>query len=216
MLACRPQQPPSVVLALGAHCDDVEIGCAGTLGRLRTTWPEVRFHWCVLSGGSERAAETTRAAERLLGRDQVVVEVADFRQSYFPHEGGAIKDWFERLKAAVAPDLVFTHCRDDAHQDHRIVSELTWNSFRNHMVLEYEIPKYDGDMGRPNFYVPLTAQQLEEKCRLLMDCFPSQHARAWFTPKTFEAIARLRGIECNAPDGYAEAFYARKAVWTPG
>jgi LmbE family N-acetylglucosaminyl deacetylase len=137
--------------------------------------------------------------------------VETFRGSYFPQEYAALKDYFEEIKKTCQPDLILTHYRGDLHQDHRVVNELTWNTFRDHSILEYEIPKFDGDLGHPNAFVPLSRQQLQRKCDVLMDCFPSQAGRAWFTRDTFEAIARLRGIESNAPEGYAEAFYVRKA-----
>jgi LmbE family N-acetylglucosaminyl deacetylase len=203
-------KPRPVVLLLGAHSDDIEIGCAGTLLQLAGRLPHARFVWVTFSADGEREAETRAAAMRLLaGVEDVVMSVERFRGSYFPHEGIALKDNFESLKR-FAPDVVFTHCRHDLHQDHRIINELTWNCFRDHAVLEYEIPKFDGDLAAPNIFVPLTRDQLEKKCEILMNCFPSQRARKWFTPETFRALARLRGIECNAPEGYAEGFFARK------
>ncbi len=201
------------VLLLGAHCDDIEIGCGGTLLRMAAALPQAEFLWVTLSSDAGRAAETREAAKRLLaGSRAVTVHCETFRGSYFPHEGARIKDFFESLKGRVQPDLILTHHGGDLHQDHRVTSELTWNTFRNHMILEYEIPKFDGDLGRPNVYVPLTAGELAAKTRVLLECFPSQRDRSWFTGETFSALARLRGIECNAPGGYAEAFYARKLV----
>jgi LmbE family N-acetylglucosaminyl deacetylase len=198
------------ILLLGAHCDDIEIGCGGTVMKLAERYPEGRFVWVTLSSDAEREAETRAAASRLLsGCADHHVFVERFPGSYFPHCGRELKDFVEGLKR-YAPDLVLTHCRHDLHQDHRIVNELTWNTFRNHAVLEYEIPKFDGDLGVPNTYVPLTREQLARKCDMLLECFPSQAPRAWFTRDTFEALARLRGIECNAPEGVAEAFYGRK------
>jgi LmbE family N-acetylglucosaminyl deacetylase len=198
------------ILLLGAHCDDIEIGCGGTLLCLAARYPEARFVWVTLSADDRREAETRQAASRLLAdAPNTLVEVKHFRGSYFPHLGPEIKDFVEQLKR-FEPDLVLTHFRHDLHQDHRVVNELTWNTFRNHTVLEFEIPKFDGDTAQPNVYVPLTRAQLELKCRVLMESFPSQHARSWFTPDTFRAIARLRGIECNAPEGFAEGFYGRK------
>lgn len=198
------------ILLLGAHCDDIEIGCGGTVARLCERYPAARFVWVTLASEGEREAETRKAAAHLLAKaSETEIFVEKFRGSYLPHEGAALKDYVDALKR-FAPDLVLTHFRDDLHQDHRIVNELTWNTFRNHSVLEYEIPKFDGDLGVPNTYVPLTRDQLDAKCQMLMDCFPSQHTRSWFTPDTFRALARLRGIECNAPDGFAEAFHGRK------
>jgi LmbE family N-acetylglucosaminyl deacetylase len=203
------------ILLLGAHCDDIEIGCGGTLLQLVRQRPAARLVWVTFSADDEREAETRAAAALLLaGARDPVVRVERFRGSYFPHEGSALKDCFESLKA-YAPDCIVTHHRHDLHQDHRVVNELTWNTFRNHVVLEYEIPKFDGDLGQPNVYVPLTKAQLARKCEILMECFPSQRARAWFSPATFEAMARIRGIECNAPEGYAEAFYGRKVLLQP-
>ena len=212
MLPFRPVTTSAAptFLLLGAHCDDIEIGCGGTVRQLAQRHPQARFVWVTLSSDAERAAETRAAAARLLaGAGNVQVHVESFRGSYFPHCGVELKDYVDGLKA-LAPDLVLTHCRHDLHQDHRIVNELTWNTFRNHAVLEYEIPKFDGDLGVPNVYVPLTREQMRQKCDMLLECFPSQHPRQWFTRDTFEAIARLRGIECNAPEGFAEAFYGRK------
>ncbi|WKZ12102.1 MAG: PIG-L deacetylase family protein [Gammaproteobacteria bacterium] len=201
------------ILLLGAHCDDIEIGCGGTLLRMAAAYPQAGFLWVTLSGDAARAAETRAAAKRLLiGAGSLTVLCETFRGSYFPYDGARIKDYFESLKARVQPDLIFTHHGGDLHQDHRVTSELTWNTFRNHMILEYEIPKYDGDLGRPNCYVPLSAADLATKNRILSECFPSQRGRGWFTTETFTGLARLRGIECNAPDGYAEAFHARKLV----
>lgn len=201
---------PRTVLLLGAHCDDLEIGCGGTILQMAAKWPDAKFVWVTFSAGAEREAETRNAASSLLsGARNSIVEVCDFRGSYFPHEGEKIKDHFETLKQH-KPDLILTHYRQDLHQDHRVINELTWNTFRNHLILEYEIPKFDGDLGVPNTFVPLTKAELDRKIDVLMQCFPSQLHRTWFTRSTFEALARLRGIECNAPEGYAEAFYGRK------
>jgi len=215
MLSFMPQFPPAAerpasILLLGAHCDDIEIGCGGTLVQLVRQFPGARFSWVTLSADAEREAETRAAAARILdGAGDVSVRVEGFRGSYFPHEGPALKDYFEGLKD-IRPDLILTHCRHDLHQDHRIVNELTWNVFRDHAILEYEIPKFDGDLGVPNVFVPLSRAELERKCDMLMQCFQSQLARRWFTRDTFQALARLRGIECQAAEGFAEAFYVRK------
>ena len=201
---------PRCVMALGAHCDDIEIGCGATLGRLAARWPDCRIVWVTLSSDAQREAETRAAAAALLaGATDTVVRVERFRGSYFPYDGAAIKEYFETLKS-FQPEIIFTHFRDDRHQDHRVVSDLTWNTFRNHLVLEYEIPKWDGDLGRPDTYVAITRAQLQRKVETLLASFPSQRDHAWFTASTFEALARLRGIECNAEEGFAEAFYARK------
>lgn len=206
---------PLTILLVGAHCDDIEIGCGGAVQRLLSNHPAARFVWVTLSSDEQRSAETRAAAARLLeGAVDAVVRVEEFKGSYFPHCGPALKDYFETLKA-FNPDLILTHCRHDLHQDHRVVNELTWNTFRDHAILEYEIPKFDGDMGAPNVFFALSRAEMKRKCDVLIECFPSQQRRQWFTRDTFEAIARLRGIECNAPEGYAEAFYSRKLRVSP-
>ena len=208
-----PEGGPHLVLCVGAHCDDVEIGCGGTLAELGQRFPRARFHWVVLSGDDVREAETRDAAGHVHGGVAHTVEVARFRGSYFPAHVTEIKDHFEALKARVNPDLVLTHRLEDRHQDHRVVAELTWNTFRSHTILEYEIPKYEGDLGLPNLYVPLSRAAVDGKVEMLMKCFPSQRQRAWFTEDLFRAHLRIRGVECNAPSGYAEALYARKLVF---
>ena len=209
-LSLNNAREPKCVLLIGAHCDDLEIGCGGTVLQMAGRWPGAKFVWITLSSDAERALETRLAAQNLLmpAVNQVVL-VESFRASYFPHDWAAMKDYFETLKAH-KPDLILTHCRGDLHQDHRIINELTWNTFRDHLILEYEIPKFDGDLGVPNMFVPMSRQILEQKIQILLDSFHSQKHRHWFTRNTFEAIARLRGIECNAADGFAEAFYCRK------
>jgi LmbE family N-acetylglucosaminyl deacetylase len=195
---------------MGAHCDDIEIGCGGTLMRLVRRYPDAQYVWMTFSGDDQREAETREAAKRLLtGASNLSVLVERFRGSYFPHCGPELKECIDGLKR-FAPDLVLTHFRGDLHQDHRVINELTWNTFRDQAILEYEIPKYDGDVSVPNTYVSLSRDDLARKCQILMDCFPSQRSRAWFSQDTFQAMARLRGIECNAPEGFAEAFYSRK------
>ena len=204
---------PETVLFLGAHCDDIEIGMGATVIRLVERYPETHFVWATLSSDDIRERETRAAAARLLaGAQRSTVLVERFKGSYFPYEGASIKSFFETLKQHGNPDVVFTHYRQDLHQDHRITNELTWNTFRNHCIFEYEIPKYDGDIGIPNVFVPVSRACLTRKIDVLMECFPSQHDKQWFTRDTFEAIARLRGIESNAAEGFAEAFHCRKAV----
>jgi LmbE family N-acetylglucosaminyl deacetylase len=203
---------PFVVLCLGAHSDDIEIGCGGTLLHLQNTIPQLRFHWVVFSGAGIRGREAAKAAE-LFGADcpkQFILK--DFRDGFLPYSGGAVKDFFEELKAQVNPDLIFTHWQGDAHQDHRLISELTWNTFRDHLILEYEIPKYDGDSGRPNLFVPLESPLFQRKADYLMGVFESQRGKPWFTPETFLGLMRIRGMESNSPSGYAEAFHLRKMV----
>jgi LmbE family N-acetylglucosaminyl deacetylase len=205
------------LLCLGAHCDDIEIGCGGTVLRLAKQHSELRVHWVVLSSSPERAREAREGAERFLGNvGHKEVVIKEFRTSFFPYIGGQIKEFFEDLKGQVAPDLVLTHTGHDLHQDHRVTCELTWNTFRDHFILEYEIPKYDGDLNGPNFFVPLDAEHYHTKVEHLLKCFPSQREKSWFTRETFLALMRLRGIECNAPSGYAEGFYCRKALVAPG
>lgn len=200
------------VLCLGAHADDIEIGCGGTLLGLLEERRAVRVHWVVLSGHGPRAAEARRSARRVLrGTRAWAVQVEGFRDGFLPYEGAAVKEVFERLKP-VNPDLIFTHYRHDLHQDHRVVCDLTWNTFRDHAILEYEIPKYDGDLGRPNVFVPISDRIRRRKIRLLMSAFPSQSRKRWYSPSTFEGLMRIRGIECAAPDGYAEAFHGRKLI----
>ena len=209
-------RPLRKVLCIGAHCDDIEIGCGATVLRLAELHPDADVHWVVLSSSPVRSAEARTSAERFLGgvkrRD---VEIKEFRNSFFPFDGARIKEYFEELKGRVTPDLVLTHTRNDLHQDHRLTCELTWNTFRDHFILEYEIPKYDGDLGAPNFFVPVTIEQCEAKVTNVLDCFASQRDKPWFTRDTFMALMRLRGVECNSPSGHAEAFYCRKAVLGP-
>jgi LmbE family N-acetylglucosaminyl deacetylase len=209
----RPDGAPPRLLAVGAHADDIEIGCGATILRLAAEHPGLSVDWLVLSGHGDRAGEAAdSAAAFLAGAGATRVMVEGFRDGFFPYDGGAVKERFERLKTEVAPDLVLTHRLEDRHQDHRLVAELTWNTFRDHLILEYEIPKYEGDLGRPNLYVPVGQEHGERKVELLRKCFPSQAGRSWFNDDTFWATLRLRGIECNASGRYAEAFQARKLV----
>jgi LmbE family N-acetylglucosaminyl deacetylase len=204
---------PLKVLAIGAHADDIEIGCGGTILRMVGEHRGLAVDWVVLSGDGERAAEAADSASSFLdGVAEKRVVVEGFRDGFFPYDGAAVKDVFERLKSQVAPDVVFTHRLEDRHQDHRLVAELTWNTFRDHLILEYEIPKYEGDLGHPNLFVPLAAEQCERKVELLRKGFPSQAGRYWFTDDTFWAQLRLRGLEARSPSRYAEAFHARKLV----
>jgi LmbE family N-acetylglucosaminyl deacetylase len=208
----RDVSSPLRVLCVGAHSDDVEIGCGGTLLQLLAREKNVEVTWVVFSSNKERAREARSSAKLYLGqakRQSVIVH--NFRDGFFPFDGAKIKKQFEGLKS-VTPDLIFTHNRKDAHQDHRVLAELTWNTFRNHLILEYEIPKYDGDLGQPNLFVPLEKQFYERKVRCLLDAFATQRSKRWFQEETFLALMRLRGMECVAPSGYAEAFYCRKLV----
>jgi LmbE family N-acetylglucosaminyl deacetylase len=201
------------VLLLGAHSDDIEIGCGGTVLRVVAMNPRAALHWIVFSGGAERAKEAEAAAARFLaGAGARTVEVHQFRDGFFPSEHARIKTYFEELKGKIDPDLVFTHYHGDLHQDHRVISELTWNTYRRHTVLEYEVPKWDGDLGRPNVYVPLEEAQARRKVEILMECFGTQAGKHWFDEETFNGLMRLRALECNAPSRRAEAFYGRKVT----
>ena len=201
------------LLCLGAHSDDLEIGCSGTILRLLAEEAVARVTWVVLSGNPERAREARAGARRVLGnRPGVRVVQQTFRDGYFPYVAVPIKDFFERLKREVTPDVVFTHYRYDRHQDHRLVSELTYNTFRDHMVLEYEILKVDGDLGQPNTYVPLPAATVRKKVSILETTFGSQRDRRWFSEEAFRGLMRLRGVEAGSKSGYAEAFHGRKLV----
>ena len=209
----RPEATPARVLAIGAHPDDIEIGCAGTLLKLIEQEAISEVRWVVLSGGGERAEEARRSAEELLdGVPTSDVVVRDFPDGFFPYEGQRIKDYFEELKADFSPDVVFTHQRADLHQDHRLSCELTWNTFRDHLILEYEVPKYDGDMSAPNAFVPIEERLQRRKIDHLMSHFGSQLSQRWFKEELFSSLLRLRGMECNSPTSYAEAFFCRKAV----
>jgi LmbE family N-acetylglucosaminyl deacetylase len=200
------------VLCLGCHSDDIEIGCGGAILRLAEQHPDCEFHWVVFSAIGPRKAEAERAAELFAGPSRLRGPLLkSFPDAFMPFVGADVKAVFEELKS-IAPDLVFTHNRHDAHQDHRLIADLTWNTFRNHLILEYEIPKYDGDMGHPSMFVPLDLETCQRKVQYIMDAFRSQHEKHWFQPETFFSLMRLRGMECNSASGYAEAFYARKVV----
>jgi LmbE family N-acetylglucosaminyl deacetylase len=199
------------VLCLGAHSDDIEIGAGGTLLSWLEQGIRLDVHWCVLSGVDERGREARASAtDFLAATTDSAIEIMSFRDGFFPEQGEQIKVWFEGLKSRVNPDVILTHRQDDAHQDHRQVNRLVWNTFRDHLVLEYEIPKWDGDMARPNFYVPVSASAMKRKIDLLMSHFGSQRSKQWFDPETFLGLARLRGMECRANERYAEGFIARK------
>jgi LmbE family N-acetylglucosaminyl deacetylase len=200
------------ILCLGAHSDDIEIGCGGTILRLVQN-PESIFNWVVFSAVGTRGEEAQNAAQLFAGKNiSRGPLLKTFRDGFMPFAGTEVKAVFEELKEGISPDLIFTHNRKDAHQDHRLIAELTWNTFRDHLVLEYEIPKYDGDLGQPCVYVPLKSELCEKKLSYIMTSFPSQHVKHWFRKDTFQSLMRLRGVECNAPDGYAEAFYCRKLI----
>jgi LmbE family N-acetylglucosaminyl deacetylase len=199
------------ILCLGAHSDDIEIGCGGALLRLAQENPNCEFHWVVFTAQGVRADEARKAAELFGGSALRGPYLKPFKDGFLPFAGGEVKDAFEALKP-IAPDLIFTHNRRDAHQDHRLLAELTWNTFRDHFILEYEIPKYDGDLGQPNFFVPITRDICDRKLRHLMEAFGSQRSKRWFEEETFRSLMRIRGMECNSESGYAEAFYCRKMI----
>jgi LmbE family N-acetylglucosaminyl deacetylase len=205
---------PLRILCLGAHSDDIEIGCGGTMLRLLAEHPDAEVRWVVLGSSGERDGEAFASAERFLaGAAKRDVIVRNFKTSFFPYVGDEIKACFEELKATGSPpDVIFTHARQDLHQDHGLVSELTWQTYRNQLILEYEILKYDGDLGAPNVFVHLDTATCEKKIRFLMEGFATQRDKDWFTPDAFQAVLRLRGVESKAPDRYAEAFYGRKVV----
>jgi LmbE family N-acetylglucosaminyl deacetylase len=205
---------PRHLLALGAHADDIEIGCGGTLLRLVAERSPLRVTWVVCCATPERAREAQRSAEAFLaGVEQPRVVVESFRDGYLPHAGAALKDFFEELKQEVSPDLVLTHHREDRHQDHRVVSDLTWNTWRDNAILEYEIPKFDGDFGAPNVFFELPAAVVERKIELVLRHFPTQQGKHWLTPDLLRAVTRIRGMECVAAEGHAEAFYGRKLLF---
>jgi len=215
MLAASLGAPgaPLRILCLGAHCDDIEIGCGGAVLRLLAERPGSAVRWVAFASNPAREIEARAGAAAFLEKaaDRQVV-IHKFRDGYLPFQGAEVKDAFEAAKADFRPDVVLTHHRHDRHQDHRMVAELTWNTYRDHAILEYEIPKYEGDLGTPNLYLPLTEAVARRKIDLIVRSYPSQAGKRWFRPETFEAVLRLRGIECNAPDGFAEAFHATKLV----
>lgn len=201
------------VLCLGAHSDDIEIGCGGLLMKLLGEQPSLHVHWVVFGADGLRAEEAQTSAEAILASAATKrIVVHQYPDTCFPFVGMDIKQTFRQLRAEIAPDLILTHRLEDRHQDHRFISELTWNAFRRHLILEYEIPKYEGDLATPNLYVPLTADICRRKAEHLTGHFASQREKSWFTTDTFKAVMRLRGVECNAPEGFAEGFYGRKLV----
>jgi len=216
MMNCRfaPNHGKALtILCLGAHSDDIEIGCGGTILKLIEEHEDIVLYWVVFSSGKRRrreAEESARAFLKNAKRNTIVVK--NFRDGFFPFSGVKIKTYFEGLKRKVAPDVIFTHYRLDLHQDHRVISDLAWNTFRDHLILEYEIPKYDGDLGCPSFFVHLSESICSQKIKYILKYFRSQRKNQWFGEETFRSLLRLRGIESNAPDKYAEAFYCRKII----
>ena len=212
MLQFRLERAPlRRVLALGSHSDDIEIGCGATLLALTRARPEIEVTWVVLGADGVREREARASAEAFMSaaaRSEIVVH--GFRDGFFPYVGGEVKDAFEEMKRRLEPDLILTHTRHDLHQDHRLVCELTWNTWRNHLILEYEIPKYDGDLGNPNVFVPISEELAREKARLINEAFASQQGKHWFEEEVFFGLMRIRGMEAASPTGYAEAFVCRK------
>jgi LmbE family N-acetylglucosaminyl deacetylase len=203
---------PLKILCMGAHSDDIEIGCGGTILRLADQYPGCEFHWVVFNAIGIRETEAKRGAQLFAGSGLKGPQLKSFQDGFMPYVGGEVKAVFENDLKQLSPDLVFTHNGNDAHQDHRLISQLTWNTFRGHFILEYEIPKYDGDLGQPNVFVPLEKGVCEKKIGYLMEAFQSQQTKRWFQPDTFLSLMRLRGMECAASSGYAEAFYCRKLL----
>jgi LmbE family N-acetylglucosaminyl deacetylase len=201
------------ILCLGAHCDDIEIGCGGTLLELTAHASNVFVHWVVFSTNDERRQEARDSAAAFLSNvSNSTVVLHSFRDGFLPYAGIELKECFEKLKHEFSPTLIFTHYRNDLHQDHRTISELTWNTFRNHFILEYEIPKYDGDFGSPNVFISLDQSICQRKIQYIYEYFKTQCEKPWFSHELFSAVLRLRGMEANAPSGYAEAFYGRKLL----
>jgi len=202
------------ILCIGAHSDDIEIGCGGTILRIIKEFDDIEVYWIVLGSEGERDEEAKTSANIFLsGVKSKHIFIKHFKNSYFPYNGGKIKDYFEGIRKKIAPDIIFTHYRHDLHQDHRLVSELTWNTFRNNFILEYEIIKYDGDIGVPNFYVNLDETLCHKKISILLETFRTQTPKTWFTYDTFLSLLRIRGVESASPDKYAEGFYCRKIVY---
>ncbi|MCB0589443.1 MAG: PIG-L family deacetylase [Phaeodactylibacter sp.] len=201
------------ILCLGAHCDDIEIGCGGALLKLIREYPVRHVKWVVFTSNEQRKEEALHSADEFLqGVESRDVRVLDYRDAFLPFYAREIKEYFEAVQKEFTPNLVFTHYREDRHQDHRLLSELAWNTFRNHLILEYEIPKYDGDLGMPNCFVQLTEEQAHRKAEILLNCFASQKKKHWFDKETFLALLRIRGMESASPTRYAEAFHLRKMV----
>jgi LmbE family N-acetylglucosaminyl deacetylase len=212
-LRLKKLESPLKILCLGAHSDDIEIGCGGSVLKLLKEYSNVEVNWVVFSSTKDRADEARDSANFFLqGAGRKNVNVKNFRDSFFPYVGAEIKEYFEDIKKSYLPDIIFTHYRHDLHQDHRIVSELTWNTFRDHFIMEYEILKYDGDLGAPNTFIHLDGETCRKKIDYIMSVFKTQGHRSWFTYDAFASIMRIRGTESNAPERCAEAFYSRKIV----
>jgi LmbE family N-acetylglucosaminyl deacetylase len=202
-----------IILCVGAHSDDIEIGCGGTILRLLSEYDDVEVHWVVFGSSGRRNKEAVESANKFLAnakKRKIIIE--NFKDGFFPYRGEDLKTFFEKLKKRISPDLIFSHYRHDLHQDHRLISELTWNTYRDHFILEYEIIKYDGDIGSPNFFVYLDEKTCREKVGFILESFKSQKNKVWFTSDTFFSLLRIRGVESKSPVKYAEGFYCRKLV----
>ncbi len=205
------KETPLEILCLGAHCDDIEIGAGSTLLRIFQEYNIGQVSWVVFASNEVRKQEAINSAKLFLsGIKNIKININSYRDGFLPFQAIEIKECFEHIKSEVSPDLIFTHYRDDRHQDHRLISDLTWNTWRNHLILEYEIPKYDGDLGIPNFFVSLNKEIINARDKILFDSFVSQTAKQWFSADTLLSLKRLRGIESATE--YAEAFYVRKIV----
>lgn len=207
----KPPGKPLSVLAIGAHPDDIELGAGGLLLELGLLLPQVRY--LLLTGTPERHEEARSAAERFLPGAEVAAELLDLPEGRLPSLWGTVKDVLEGVARSCTPDLILAPSPADAHQDHRTIGEIVPTVFRDQLYLAYEIPKWDGDLGRPNMYFPMTERQGRQKAELLHKCYPSQHGRDWWDDEVFLGLARLRGMECRAH--YAEAFYCAKSVIVP-
>jgi LmbE family N-acetylglucosaminyl deacetylase len=202
---------PKNILCLGAHCDDIEIGCGGAILKFIQEMKDIKVHWVVFSSDDCRKKEAILSAEEFLKNvNYSNIKINNFRNSYFPYAGAEIKEYFETLKKNISPDIIFTHCRGDLHQDHRVINELTWNTFRNHLIMEYEIAKYDADLGSPNVFVSLDENICGQKINIISRHFKSQADKTWFSEDMFLSVMRIRGMESNSPSGYAEGYYCRK------
>lgn len=206
-------QSVSRLLCIGAHPDDIEIGAGGTILRLVRENPGVQIHWLVICGAEANRAEEARQSAELFtsGAAKVEINIHKYEDAFLPWQGAELKQLFEQLKTSVSPDLILTHCESDRHQDHRLLSELTWNTWRDHQIFEYEIMKWDGDLGRPGTFVALDDALAQQKVQDVYASFPSQHNKSWFRQDKLLALMKIRGVECNSE--FAEAFHTRKLVW---